>query len=206
LAGLLILSALTLAAVAYHYDGLDLGNTWSSYFAGWGRVFWSFFAGVMLYRRYSRKRRAALPSWVGILLMLAVAILFASPSSDVVFSVASAFLCFPLIIWIGAQVRLAGLAARVASWLGLISYAVYITHLPVLTLTLDAADLLHIYPAASFVVRLTVVAGIAVAVAWLLDRVYDRPIRNWLSRRRARPGAGERLAASEPDVISVGEG
>ncbi|MGG5817335.1 hypothetical protein [Falsiroseomonas sp. HW251] len=59
------------------------------------------------------------------------------------------------------RMELRGPWRQAAAWLGELSYALYITHMP-------AYELL----------------GVG-AVAALLDRVYDRPVRRWLARRPA---------------------
>ncbi|HEV2677866.1 MAG TPA: acyltransferase [Aliidongia sp.] len=199
------LAATALAVAAFAHQGLAIGNDWPGYLGGWARVLWSFFAGILLYRLHLRRRRAVLPLWIGALLVLALAGLFAVADTGPLFGLANAFVLFPLIIWIGARVELAGAAARIASWLGLTSYALYITHLPILSLGLIVASLLHVDPAARFWPSLLIAVGGAVGAAWLLDRIYDVPVRRRLSRRGARPSEVGPLIAEDGSKAAVKE-
>jgi peptidoglycan/LPS O-acetylase OafA/YrhL len=198
LAALLAFAGLALAAAAFTYHGLAVGNDWPSYLGGWARVLWSFFAGIMLYRLYCRRQRGALPTWVAVPLVLAVVGLFAVGDTGPLFGLINAVVCFPLIIWIGARVDLAGAGARLASWFGLTSYALYITHLPILFLGLILAGVLQFDPTRSVGPSLIVAVGGALGIAWLLDRIYDVPVRRLLSRRRdARPVTPPGLLAAK---------
>lgn len=187
LTALILIAAAALVASALTWHGLDLGNTWSQYLGGWARVLWSFFAGILLYRLYDRRERRALTPWAGIVLILAILAIFALPRSGPAMGLASALVLFPAIIWIGAKVRLTGPASRIASWLGTTSYALYITHVPLLGLGLLACRLLGIEPERAFLPSILVGAVGALAVAWLLDGVFDVPVRRMLQTGLRRP-------------------
>lgn len=82
------------------------------------------------------------------------------------------------------------LASRPVRFLGLISYSVYLFHLPVLRVV-ARSDLGVAGPA-----QLVVAAGVTVGVAWLSYRFVERP---WLSRRpAARSGLQPAPAAAVP--------
>ena len=82
--------------------------------------------------------------------------------------------------------------------LGTLSYGVYVLHVPLLGFTALSLSILHIEIPFGFlfVILLALVAGVAAALA---HRVYDQPVRRWLTTRfpaRAKP-AERRLTAGE---------
>ncbi|GGF17222.1 acyltransferase [Aliidongia dinghuensis] len=197
LVALLAAAAVALVAAALFWGGLEIGNSWSTYLGGWSRVLWSFFAGILLYRLYRRRPHGTLGVRTGALLALVVLVLFAMPGTGPWFGLLSALAVFPAIIWIGATVKLTGRAAGLAHWLGTTSYALYITHLPVLGLVLLACREFGVAPEAAFLPSLVAAVLGAVAVAWLLDGIYDIPIRRWLAARGRRPQAPALVVAEE---------
>lgn len=90
---------------------------------------------------------------------------------------------FPLIVSIGAGGRLTGrYSSRVCKFLGDISYPIYITHYPIV----------YVYTAwvsrnnasmADGAPYMVLVFAAAVALAYACLRLYDLPLRNWLTAR-----------------------
>ena len=85
-------------------------------------------------------------------------------------------------VWLGAGATRPG-EAPLCRWLGDLSYPLYITHFPfVLTYTAIVANagwrsLAQAWPLALLTITL------AIAFAWASARLYDAPLRRWLSRR-----------------------
>ncbi len=100
---------------------------------------------------------------------------------------------FPVVVAMGAGGQIhTGLGLRACRWLGAISYPLYITHYP----------LIYIYTAWVVPHRLTVAQGwifgvallaAALAIAQACLKLYDEPVRAWLTarylRRSPRPAA-----------------
>lgn len=155
------------------------------------RVGYSFFAGVLLYRLFlsrtrssTRLAKAQFPAW-GILAAVA-AILLAAPSVwlrpiyDFIIVVA----VFPLLIYASLHVQTAGASERIFRFLGATSYAVYIIHAPMSLLAegiLQRTWLLRVqdYRPWTGLAFLTLL----LSLCWLLDRVYDAPVRRYLLKQ-----------------------
>lgn len=90
---------------------------------------------------------------------------------------------FPLIIWLGAGGKIKGKTSKkVCKFLGDISYPIYITHFPLINVFMAFTANNKLTLAQSWHYGLiTVVASIA--VAYLLMKFYDLPIREWLRKR-----------------------
>lgn len=89
---------------------------------------------------------------------------------------------FPLLVYIGASGRLAGpVSGRVCKFLGDISYPVYMIHYPFMYLfyswTFTGVPFSEAWPWA-----VTVFIG-SIVLAYIVLKVYDEPLRRWLSRK-----------------------
>ena len=87
-----------------------------------------------------------------------------------------------------AETPVRGALRRASAFMGLVSYGVYVLHVPLwgwLRLVLErlggGPDPLP------GVVNVVLVAVLAVSVTALLNAVYDAPLRRWLSGRRPKP-------------------
>ena len=89
---------------------------------------------------------------------------------------------FPLLVYIGASGRLSGpVSGRVCKFLGDISYPVYMIHYPFMYLfyswTFTGVPFFEAWPWA-----VTVFLG-SIVLAYIVLKVYDEPLRRWLSRK-----------------------
>jgi peptidoglycan/LPS O-acetylase OafA/YrhL len=169
------------------------GPTLEEFPGGFARVLFSFFAGVVAYRLWDSGRR--LPwnvPWVAIFAVM-MAIYAAHPYKHAHYDGLLVVGVQPLLIWAGASSR-PGRFEPFMRWLGAISYAVYIIHVPlhllVLGLSNDGEGLSYYlgvpiagahgglpFPALLITLPLTV------AAAHLLTFGFDIPVRRWLTRR-----------------------
>ncbi|WP_158815476.1 acyltransferase [Methylocapsa sp. S129] len=195
LATIVAVSALGLIAIAGFYGTLNLGHSWPTYLGGWVRVFWSFFAGILAFRIFGANRRPTLPSSIAALLAFVMVAAFAWRDDGKAIGLFSALILFPGIVWVGAQVRLNGIAQRLAAWFGAISYALYITHEPIFDALWVLCRLNHWDPRLAFWPNLIGWILIALASAWILDLVYDLPVRAFLTRKLTRRSPELRAAA-----------
>jgi len=162
-------------------DGLLAGGyNWETFVGGFPRVFYGFFAGVAVYRIHRSVRLPALPAWAA---LAALIVLLAMPGEGawrVAYDVTAALILFPLLVAICASRQLAGASARVAGWMGLVSYGVYILHVPIRDWLYAVLNVIGVDPPGAIMVLL--VATIAIAATALLHVLYDAPVRRWLSR------------------------
>lgn len=182
--------AVLLVPTAFFFGQLDGGFAWSNFVAGFPRVTFSFFAGVFLYQTRSRWRLPMLPAWAG---YLALAAVFMVPAQGVwrsLYDLVAVLILFPALVALcgGSQVR--GVLAGVSGAIGTLSYGVYVLHVPLWGWMQLLLSRLHIdLPGALDVLLM---AAVALALAAFLHKVYDTPVRRWLSVRRAGGAAPAR--------------
>ncbi len=98
-------------------------------------------------------------------------------------------LLFPLIVSIGAGGEITGkFANKVCKFLGAISYPLYITHYPLIYLHIAWVSNYKLPESTGLLVGLgVVIASIAIAYASL--KLYDEPVRKWLTNRYLKKNA-----------------
>ena len=91
---------------------------------------------------------------------------------------------FPILVWIGASGTTTDrLSSSICKFLGDISFPVYITHYPVMYLFYawmiknKTWTLAETWPVAIGVILLNIL------VAWVCLKLYDEPVRRWLTNR-----------------------
>ncbi len=191
------LGVLTAAAAAFLMQYLlfgpqgDVIGGWSvtptQLHIGFARLLYPFLAGMLLMRLGRRIRVRGAFALCSALLVLSFALpRFGGPAHlwvNGLYEGLCILALYPLIVAIGAGSELAGAGSvRMCKFLGDISYPLYITHYP----------LIYIYtawvtrdkiPAARGAVWGVVLLLTAVAIAYACLKLYDEPLREWLSRR-----------------------
>jgi peptidoglycan/LPS O-acetylase OafA/YrhL len=158
------------------------------------RVTFSFFLGILLFRRRLTWSTGNATSIVIHLVFFGVLFLPAFGHSWA-YEVIAVALVFPVVLSIGATCKTSPTLNTVFISLGELSYPLYVTHNPVTRICLKILNILHIG------LPIAVVAGlccfIAVIAAIVLLKCWDRPVRNWLSLRVRRSAPVEqRLSAT----------
>lgn len=166
------------------------GLTPDQIYIGICRLLYPFFGGLLLYRlgklRINLKRGAM--TWCS----LAVAVTLVVPNIggeshqwlNGLYCAAVILFVYPAIVAAGAGSPLTGRrTTAVCKFLGLISYPLYITHYPMIYVQMnwaarhpDAPLGTHIWVAVSIFIA-------SIAVAYACVKVYDLPVRAWLSER-----------------------
>lgn len=183
LLGTFVLASAIAVAIAMLVTGDALGGgiDWQTSYIGLIRVSFSFSAGVLVFRIWEEHKPpySVPPLFIGMALL---AIMIARPSthfeSACIGGISLAI--FLVIIWFGASSKPGAFIAGRCSWLGAISYAVYILHVPISVWVVKIIEkLLHFTPdvtswpwGASFIILIIVVADMA-------DRL-DGPARRFL--------------------------
>src|ERR1700682_1367334 len=171
LCGIVAISAVILAGYAIWLGSLDTSNGWAHFEGGLVRVSFSFFAGVLVYRIWQKwPAPLNLPAALLGAILLSLLSLPVPSHYAAVYHVSLVLLAFPLLLWLGASSTPIRPIATVCSWLGEISYAVYVLHLPMIA----AIRMLHTPRDPLW--RLVVIA----AAAHFATRFFDRPVRRWL--------------------------
>ncbi|MGE0740465.1 MAG: acyltransferase family protein [Hyphomonadaceae bacterium] len=186
LGAIVAVSAAALAFTAFTYGRVDGGHAWANFAGGFPRVFYGFFAGVLTYGVYRAAKLPALPAWAAFAILLALLALPGEGAVRAPLELFATLIAFPLLVLFSANAHVGGAAGWAAYWAGLLSYGVYILHVPIRD-WLNAG--LHIVapdwaPPGALMVAL--VAGCALAAALVLHVIYDVPARRWLTRWRRR--------------------
>ena len=147
-----------------------LGTSWATVAPGLIRMAFSFTTGIGLYHLFRRINLRWQSRYAWCIALLPFALTF-SPIQLAPMQIAAIYVIFPIIVLAGALVEIPD--EQAASWLGSISYPIYAIHLPIVA-------------AAGWLSVPFVVAG-----AYLLDRHYDRPVRQWLKGVLSRSGSAQ---------------
>ncbi|MDE7386305.1 MAG: acyltransferase [Muribaculaceae bacterium] len=188
-----VASGIVLAAIALGNGSGDfhLGVGWTAanggFWMGLARMTFSFSAGLLLSRRF-RPARIRGAFWLCSALIVAVlSVPFIGgetcPIANAGYDALCTLLVFPLIVYLGASgITTDRWSQHTCSFLGAISYPVYIIHYPFMYLFYAWVWNNNI----TFSQAWPVAGGIIVTVitlAWLLLRYYDEPVRRWLTAR-----------------------
>lgn len=182
--------AALLVPAAVGFGRLDGGFAWSNFVAGFPRVTFGFFTGVLLYQLRVHERLPALSVWAALAALLGAFMIPASGVWRMGYDVLAALVIFPVLVAFSAGSNVRGPARRACATVGLLSYGVYILHVPIWGWLQPVLDRLDVeLPGLALVALTAVVALTATAV---LELVYDRPVRKRLSAwRRGRSGGLE---------------
>ncbi len=185
-----IFGVLVAAIVPLHLPGA--GWRWPDIDAGLVRLFYCFFMGVILFRLRDRIRIPALPPWVAVVVYV---VIIGMPVPDAWrswYNVAVILFAMPLLVASASRSKVSGVSARIFALMGLLSYGVYVLHVPLLGII--QLGLSHFGVQLPGVWMVAVVSIAAGALAWIANYAWDIPVRRWLtaaSNRRDRRIAGE---------------
>lgn len=171
---------------------------------GFSRVFYPFFAGLLLFRigKLANIKNAFL--WCSLLVIVVFSIPRIGGSQHLwmngLYDSLSIILVFPFIIFLGASGEIrSSMGKRTCKFLGDISYPIYITHYP----------LIYIYTAWVYDHKISFQKGLpvgilvfvsAIIIAYACLKLYDEPVRQWLqkkftSKRKAQLNKQKEMAA-----------
>jgi len=184
LIGIVLLTGAFTVYCSLKNDGLNAGYLWGlrSVVTGGARCFFGIFMGLLVYR-YADAFRVRSSLWTRFVPIAAVCLVLASPSTpdlDWLVDALCVVLVFPACVALGGQ-RSSGRSDAVLLLLGAASYPVYVLHKP-------SGDLVHLLFSGAALNAAAPWAGLLfaallTAAVILLERVYDLPVRRFLSRR-----------------------
>jgi peptidoglycan/LPS O-acetylase OafA/YrhL len=169
-----------------HYGSIDQGSIAASFTVGLARTVFGFAVGVLIARRIRLVHRGK--SNIRVLAIVAVfgVAITGWPEGELraIWDAVCVLMVFPLVVYWGALIDPGLPLRRIATFLGVTSYAVYVLHSP-LSSILNSANR-HFAGGIGGRVGAPYL-GVAVLAAlligcWLVDRKMDMPIRRQLSR------------------------
>jgi peptidoglycan/LPS O-acetylase OafA/YrhL len=176
-----IISGIALIGVSVWRGDLGTGWGYDTFWIGFTRMMFPFFAGLLLFR--SGKLFHIPHAYIVCSVLLTV--LFFMPwfyEFNGWYEAACVVIAFPIIVAAGAGGSIDGRWAKLCNFSGAISYPIYISHYPIM----------YIYTAWVYVkkpepLQVVYVASalfvLFVVIAYVLLKFYDEPIRNWLKKK-----------------------
>jgi peptidoglycan/LPS O-acetylase OafA/YrhL len=167
------------------------GFCWANVLTGAPRVVFPFFLGVLVFRYQPALRRWSWPQHSGAVAGLTLLTLLAcfglTPTSQAMglYGLLLVVIVFPVLLILAAnhQPRHSGSAA-LCTFLGIISYAIYVLHVPLLALIEQLRPLAgDRYTGISAPRDGLAFLALLTGMAWLLDKYFDVPLRARLNRR-----------------------
>ncbi len=200
IAAVIVFAVVLIACMAYHHT-YELGWNSETFFAGFPRVAFPFFAGVLIYRL-----NAAVPKvtrFANLLPLVLIPIFAWKTDHAVRYALFCIMGAFPLLLLLG--VRYQPPSARFCRFLGDVSYPLYVIHVPVLGFVGWALERNGLSPASMGRVGGMLVLAALIAVSWLLAKTYDPAVRAWLGPKvlplagvHRRPAFGPALPSAAP--------
>ena len=162
----------------------DAGSRWATGGYGIARTGFSFLLGVALARMpRPTERRSDLA-----LLLPAMLIASFVPGGrwGIGYDMACVFLLFPALLFAGSVFEPRS-GARLFGFLGVISFAIYALHSPLLPIGNTLLAHVAPHPGAARTLAAAALVGVLVLFAWAADRLFDHPVRRRLGRLLALP-------------------
>ncbi|NSL86905.1 acyltransferase [Chitinophaga sp. Mgbs1] len=180
---LLGVSAVWIAAVAWHRGWIITGWDAPTFTDGFARVFFSFLAGLTVYR-FNLIIRNRLPFLLLGALLVGV-FMFPHFTNDWITEMILVMLVFPLLLSLGAGAVAHGWIRRCCNFTGRLSYPLYMTHIWAIWLFGNYLTAEKPGPVEMYAVAAVVFAG-CVLLAYAVLRWYDEPVRKWLTKAVSR--------------------
>jgi peptidoglycan/LPS O-acetylase OafA/YrhL len=182
---LIVVSLLTGAVVGVaiaHTGSIDQGSTGMTFGVGLARTIFGFSVGVLIARHIPRAHRGQ--NNLGVLTIVAVVSIGIAgrPQQEfrALWDAICVLLVFPLMVYFGTLIDPGSRLRRIATFLGVTSYAIYVLHSPLSSVLNSATRYFAVGTGAPYMG--VGVLAFLLAGCWLIDRYIDMPIRRQLSR------------------------
>ncbi|MDE2334337.1 MAG: acyltransferase [Rhodospirillales bacterium] len=176
-----VAGALLVFLQAYHLGAVTGGGTPGQLVFGLGRVIYPFFLGVLLYRMRAFEPDRA-PPFLVVVALLALSFLWRPPVPTWLFESLVVVGLYPLLVMWGSRCRLPAAMAAACRFAGDLSYPLYILHYPFVHLFSHLARQFA-RTTAQVVAVIAVEILFQLLLAYAAARLFDEPVRAWLSGR-----------------------
>lgn len=199
LALLVVACAVALAVTVFAFGRIDVGSDWQTFWAGFARAGFGFFAGVLTFRLLGSPRATKRPvsNWSFVILVAIPAACFipATPELRPFVDLTLAIVLGMPLLWISQCVAPPARFHALFIVGGRISYAVYILHQPFRELaeriTWRTPVLLETAPLGGIAILVSVVS-----LAYFAEKYFDRPVRRWVVAQMKRQAARKTTAVA----------
>lgn len=186
---LTILAGILLCYISYRAGGSLLGG-WGgeNFWDGFARISYSFLAGMLIYRsNWIIKSKLG---FIGMSVLLILSFIMPFNEWNWLTEPLVVLIYFPLLIALGAGAKLSKGFRRVCIFSGKISYPLYMTHYVAIWVFLNYFTLYKPGSTKLFFI-ITIGTILLVALAYLVMRFYDIPVRKYLTKMRMRKNSEE---------------
>jgi peptidoglycan/LPS O-acetylase OafA/YrhL len=177
----LIIGAVFVVAQSYAMNGV---STWGDFYGGFSRVFFPFFCGVFLYRRWKANPTIGRVNYAPVVVLLLVAVFFCPvPNAfNWLFESVAVLVVFPIIITLGSRERPGARYTAFCLFIGRLAYPLYILHYPILRIFIRFE---HVNELHGFKLGLVLAVEMLTAIGFSLVMMlfFDEPVREWLTRK-----------------------
>jgi len=189
-----------MAALLLVVDTLNRGTIesgWSIHelLGGVLRVFFGFTCGLMLYEVRPTWKLKSVYGWA---LMAALCFVLLAPLAFKPFEqLTISLVIMPAIVWAGSAIEMAGAGMEVVTFLGMLSYPIYILHKPMLDVSVSVLRKLD--PSGALMpLWIPLQFAFLIGMAWLGLKLIDEPVRKWLTGRFRGPPKPAPAAVAAP--------
>ncbi|MDQ1140688.1 acyltransferase family protein [Pedobacter agri] len=176
-------AAVILIGVAYHAGSLLGGWAGENFWEGGARIFYSFIAGLIIYRyNWIIKNKLG---FIGLSILLLLAFFMPYSSYNWLTESFVVVIYFPLLVSLGAGTVATQGLHKLCIFSGKISYPLYMTHYMAIWIF---ANYYNTYKPEGLKLALVISCGIIalVSLAYLTMILFDIPIRKYLSKKRIK--------------------
>jgi len=186
LIGLTVLTGAVVALAIVHQGNIDQGSTGATLAVGLARTVFGFSVGVLIARRIRPGDRSESNLKVLGIVALALIAIAGCPQGEwrAVWDASCVLAVFPVMVYFGTLIDPGSRLQRIASFLGVTSYAVYVLHSPMASVLNSATRHFAGGSGEGAGAPFLGIACLAVLLTgcWLVDQHIDMPIRRRLSR------------------------
>jgi peptidoglycan/LPS O-acetylase OafA/YrhL len=189
---LTLLSAAGLCMVGYRAGSLLGGWAGANFWDGCVRISYSFLAGLLVYRsNWIIKTKLG---FIGMSVLLVLSFLIPFSNWNWLVEPVIVIFYFPLLIALGAGAQLTTRLKKLCVFSGKISYPLYMTHYAVMWMFMNYYNSHKVNTTQLFFI-ITTGAFLLVGASYLMMKVYDSPIRNYLTEKRKERKKGKALVS-----------
>ncbi|EPE96506.1 acyltransferase family protein [Rhizobium grahamii] len=173
------------------------GDTTDTFWQGFAHVGSSFALGVLIFhldRIFSLKRKRLVGVLFWCLMALMLLVFYVPVEATFTLKLLWKFILAPALVWTGAYVSLNKSQNRVAKYLGDLSYPIYALHYPIFCWV--NGTLQAVTGTKAPIIEVPLVVMTVIVASDLALRLFDKPVRNYLTRQIGARRSGVRAAAS----------